>query len=78
MIEYKVLTEVTVQVEFTVEARDEDSACKKVNHIFKRNDWFDLLEAKKQSVKDSFRAKDVTDGPYNVLDNYEVDCAWPV
>ena len=38
MIEYKVLTEVTVQVEFTVEAHDDDHACKKVNDLFKKND----------------------------------------
>ena len=43
MIEYKVLTEVTVQVEFTVEAHDDDHACKKVNDMFRKNDWFDLM-----------------------------------
>ena len=76
MIEYKVLTEVTVQVKFTVEAHDDDHACKKVNDIFKKNDWFDLMEAKKPSVKDSFRAMRVTDGPLNTLDRYEIDACW--
>ena len=76
MKHFHVTTTFSIQVDFTVEARNEMSACNKVKKLFDSQDWFDLLEAKQPSVKDALKKLDVIDGPINVLEDTVINDAW--
>ena len=76
MSQFTVRSYVTVQMEITVEARDDDHACKKVQSLHDRNDWFDLMEAKSPDIKSKLNKSSVIDGPINLLERVEIDSCW--
>jgi hypothetical protein len=76
MKHFNITTTFSIQVDFTVEARDEISAEKKIKKLLDSQDWFDLLEAKQPSVKKALRKSDVIDGPINVLEYTMIDDSW--
>ena len=76
MKQFTVRSYVTVQMEITIEARNEDSACKKVQRLHDRNDWFDMLEATSPDIRSKLRESSVIDGPINLLDSVEIDSCW--
>lgn len=78
MKHFTVDTTFSIQVGFTVEARNEMSACKKIKKLFDTQDWFDLLEAKEPSVKDALKNLDVIDGPINILEDTVINNCWEV
>lgn len=76
MKQFNVTTTFSIQVDFTVEARNEMSACKKIEKLFDSQDWFDLLEAKQPSVKKALKKLDVIDGPINILEDTVINDSW--
>ncbi len=76
MKHFNITTTFSIQVDFTVEARDEISAEKKIKKLLDSQDWFDLLEAKRPSVKSALKKSDVIDGPINVLESTTIDDSW--
>ncbi len=76
MKQFTVRSYVTVQMEITVEARDDDSACNKVQRPHDRNDWFDLLEATSPDIRSKLNKSRVIDGPINLLERVEIDSCW--
>jgi hypothetical protein len=76
MKQFYITTTFSIQVDFTVEARNETSAENKIKKLFDSQDWFDLLEAKQPSVKKALKKSDVIDGPINVLEHTTIDDSW--
>jgi len=76
MKHFYITTTFSIQVDFTVEARDEVSAEKKIKKLIDSQDWFDLLEAKQPSVKNALKKLDVIDGPINVLEDTVINDSW--
>jgi hypothetical protein len=71
MEDFQVRVRVDVDMTFTVEAKNEESAEKKLQKILDKEDVFELIQADKKMQK-NLCEKGIVDGPYNDFDIPEI------